>query len=82
MRNDDKRPPLRRAIHAESQRQAHLQERVCQDTRGMRGKARRADKEDESRNRSRKEKGKIGIRKGGDHERSPLNFCGAVGKEK
>ena len=71
MRDDDKRPPLRRAVHSESQRQTHIQERIRQDTRGMRGKARRADKNDESRNRSREEKGKTGIRKGGDHERSP-----------
>ena len=64
MRHNDKRPPLRGAVHAESQRQAHLQKRIRQDTRGMRGKARRADKKDESRNRIRKEKGKTGIRKG------------------
>ena len=51
MRDDDKRPPLRRAIHAESKRQAHIQERVRQDTRGMRGKTRRADKNHESGNR-------------------------------
>ena len=65
LRDDDKRPPLRRSVHAESQRQTHLQERVRQDTRGLRGKARRADQNHESRNRSREEKGKKGIRKGG-----------------
>ena len=82
MRDDDKRPPIRGAVHAESQRQTHIQKRIRQDTRGMRGKARRADQNYESRNRSRKEKGKTGVRKGGDHERSPLKNCGAVGKEK
>ena len=41
-----------------------------------------ADKNDESRNRNRKEKGETGMRKGGDHERSPLKICIAVGKEK
>ena len=51
MRNDDKRPPIRGAVHAESQRQTHLQECICQDTRGMRGKARRADQNHESGNR-------------------------------
>ena len=51
MRDDDKQPPLRRTVHAESQRQTHIQERIRQDTRGMRGKARRADKNDESGNR-------------------------------
>ena len=30
------------------QRKTHLQECLCQDTRGMREKARRADKDDES----------------------------------
>ena len=82
MRDDDKRPPIRGAVHAESQRQTHLQKRVRQDTRGMRGKACRADKNDESRNRSRKEKGKTGIRKGATTNGRPLNICGAVGKEK
>ena len=82
MRDDDKRPSLRRKVYAESQRQTHIQERIRQDTRGMRRKARRADKDDESRNRSRKEKSETGIRKGGDHERSPLKICIAVGKEK
>ena len=64
MRDHDKRPPLRRTIHTESQRQAHIQERVRQDTRRMREKARRADKNDESRNR-RDEKGETGITKEG-----------------
>ena len=81
MRDDDKRPPLRRAVYAKSQRQTHIQERVRQDTRGMRGKTRRAYKNDESGNRSREEKDETGIRKGGDHKRSPLKICGAVGKE-
>ena len=31
---------VRGAVHAKSQRQAHLQKRIRQDTRGMRGKAR------------------------------------------
>ena len=44
------------------------QECVRQDTGGMRGKARRADKNDESRNRNRKEKCKTGIRKGVDEK--------------
>ena len=51
MRDDDKRPPLRGAVHANSQRQTHIQERIRQDTRGVRRKARRADKNDENRNR-------------------------------
>ena len=51
MRDDDKRPPLRRTVHTESQRQTHIQECLRQDTRGMREKARRADKNHESRNR-------------------------------
>ena len=51
MRDDDKRPPLRRTVHTESQWQTHIQECLRQDTRGMRGKARRADKDDESGNR-------------------------------
>ena len=51
MRDDDNRPPLRGAVHAESQRKTHLQECLCQDTRGMRRKARRADKNNESGNR-------------------------------
>ena len=50
MRDDDKRPPLRRTVHAKSQRQTNIQECLRKDTRGMRGKARRADKDDESRN--------------------------------
>ena len=50
LRDDDKRPPLRRTVHAESQRQTHIQECLRQDTKGMRGKARGADKDDESRN--------------------------------
>ena len=65
---------IRGAVHAESERQTHIQERVCQDTRGMRGKARRADKEDESRNRSRKEKGENGIRKGATTNGRPSKF--------
>ena len=40
----------------ESQRKTHIEERVRQDTRGMRGKARRADQNHESGNR-RDEKG-------------------------
>ena len=55
-RDDDKRPPLRGAVHAESERQTHIQERIRKNTRGMRGKARRADKNHESGNR-RNEKG-------------------------
>ena len=51
MRDDDKRPPLRRTVHAKSQRQTHLQECLCQDTRGMRRKARIADQNHESGNR-------------------------------
>ena len=82
MRDDDKRPPLRRAVHSESQRQTHIQERIRQDTRGMRGKARRADKDDESGNRG-DEKGRQCLNEQrGDHEWSPLKNCGAVGKEK
>ena len=82
MRHHDKRPPIRRTVHAESQRQTNIQECLRKDTRGMRGKARRADKNHESGNRSREEKGETGIRKGGNHERSPLKNCVAVGKEK
>ena len=51
LRDDDKRPPLRGTVHTESERQTHIQERIRQDTRGMRRKARRTDKNDESRNR-------------------------------
>ena len=47
---------VQRAVHAESGRQTHIQEHIRQDTRGMRGKARRADQNHESGNRSRKEK--------------------------
>ena len=47
---DDKRPPLRRTVHTESQRETHLEGLACQDTRRMRRKARRADKDDESGN--------------------------------
>ena len=50
MRDDDKRPPLRGAVHTKSQRQTHIQKRIRQDTRGMRGKAWRADKNHESGN--------------------------------
>ena len=42
---------VERSVHTESQRQTHLQECLRQDTRGMRGKARGADKDDESGNR-------------------------------
>ena len=52
MRHHDKRPPLRGAVHTKSQRQTHIQKRVRKDTRGMRGKARRTDKDDESRDQS------------------------------
>ena len=80
MRDDDKRPPLRRALHAESQRKTHLKERIRQDTRGMRRKARRADKDDESGN-LRDEKGSKRLTENrGDHERSPLNIWDAVSK--
>ena len=58
MRHHDKLPPLRVAVHAESGRQTHIQERICQNTRGMRGKARRADKDDES--------GNCGVEKGSE----------------
>ena len=75
MRDDDKRPPIRGAVHAESQRQANLQKCVCQDTRGMRGKARRADQNHESRNRSRKEEGETGIRKGATTNGRPSIFA-------
>ena len=51
MRHHDKRPPLRGAVHTESERQTHLQECLCKDTRGMRRKARRADQNHESGNR-------------------------------
>ena len=64
MRDDDKQPPLRGAVYAESERQTHLQECLRKDTRGMRGKARRADQNHESGNRSRKEESEIGIAKG------------------
>ena len=50
MRHHDKRPPLRRAVHTESQWQTHIQECLRQDTRGMRRKARRADQNHESGN--------------------------------
>ena len=82
MRDDDKRPPLRGAVHTESQRQTHIQECLRQDTRGMRRKARQADKNDESGNR-RDEKGSECLNESrGDRERSPLNIYGAVSKEK
>jgi len=80
MRHHDKRPPLRGTVHAKSQRQTHIQECVRQDTRGMRGKARRADKDDESGNR-RDEKGETGIRKGATTNGRPLNIWVAVDKE-
>ena len=82
MRDDDKRSPLRRTVHTKSQWQTNIQERVRQDTREMRGKARRADKGDESGD-CRNEKGSKCLNENrGDHERSPLKNCGAVGKEK
>ena len=81
MRDDDKRPPLRGAVHAESGRQTHIQERICQNTRGMRGKARRVDKDDESRNRRDEKASEERIRKEGRTKRSALKFCGAVVKE-
>ena len=65
MRDDDKRPPLRRTVYTESQRQTHLQECICKDTRGMRGKARRADKDDESGNRGDEKGGEERITKEG-----------------
>ena len=65
LRYHDKRPPIRRTVHThQCRRQANLQERIRQDTRGMRGKARRVDQNHESRNRSREE-GEIGITKEG-----------------
>ena len=65
MRHHDKRPPVRRAVHTESGRQTHIQECLRQDTRGMRGKARRADKDDESGNRGDEKTDKESIRKEG-----------------
>ena len=58
------RQVLRRAVHAESQRQTQIQECLRQDTRGMRRKAGGADQNHASKNRRRKEKGKTGIAKG------------------
>ena len=46
-----------------------------QDTRGMRGKARRVDKDDESGNCSRKEKGETGIEKGATTNGRPSKFA-------
>ena len=74
MRDDDKRPPLRGAVYAESGRQTHIQECVRKNTRGMRRKARRADQNHESGNRSRKEKGKTGIAKGATMNGRPSIF--------
>ena len=74
MRHHDKRPPLRRTVHAESQRQTHIQERVRQDTRGMRGKARRVDRGNEGRDQSgegEKETDGKRIKKEGDHGGRP-----------
>ena len=41
-------------FHSESGWQTHIRERICKDTRGMRGKARRTDKNNENQNYSRK----------------------------
>ena len=65
MRDDDKRPPLRGAVHTESEWQTHIQKRIRQDTRGMRGKARRADKNHESGNRRDEKTGEERITKEG-----------------
>ena len=65
MRYDDKRPPLRGEVHAKSQRKTHIQECLRKDTRGMRGKARRADKDDESGNRGDEKGGEERITKEG-----------------
>ena len=74
MRDDDKRPPLRRAVHAKSQRQTHIQKRVRKDTRGMRGKARRADKDDEIRNRGDEKGNECLNERRADHAVSPQNL--------
>ena len=76
LRDDDKRPPLRGAVHTKSQQQAHLQECVRQDTRGMRGKARRADKDDESRNRRDEETSVKRITKEGRPRTVALQYLG------
>ena len=73
---------LYEAVHAESGRQAHIQKRVRKDTRGMRRKARRADKDDESGNRRDEKASEKRITKEGDHERSPLKICVGGSKEK
>ena len=56
---------IRGAVHAESQRQTHIQERIRQDTRGMRRKARRADKNHESGDRGDEKGSEERIRKEG-----------------
>ena len=81
MRDDDKRPPLRGAVHTESEWQTHIQERICQDTRGMRGKARRADQNYESRNSSRKEKSETVIAKGAPTNGRPSKFASEEAKK-
>ena len=53
------------AVHAKSGRQTHIQKHIRQDTRGMRGKARRADKDDESGNRRDEKTGEERITKEG-----------------
>ena len=53
MRHHDKRPPIRRTVHADQRRwQAYLTQYLCTDERGMRRKARGADRGNEVRNQS------------------------------
>ena len=84
MRDHDQRPPLRGAVLTESQRKTHLQERICQDTRGMRGKARSADRGNEGRDQSGKGEKKTGgecVMTEGRPWRSPFNIWDAIIKE-
>ena len=59
-----------------AQKHPHIQERIRQDTRGMRGKARRADKNDESGNRRDEKASEKRITKRADEiNRQPSKFA-------
>ena len=82
MRYHDQRPPLRGAVHTESGRQTHIQKRIRQDTRGMRRKARRVDKDDESRNCGDEKASEERItHRGGDRDGRPSKFASEEAKK-
>ena len=64
MRDDGKRPPLRGQVLPARERQTNRKEHLRHHAGGVRGKACEDDKDNESRNRNRKEKGETVIAKG------------------